>query len=351
MVHLVRPVLRAPFLPPHAIWPLLNFVSPPPTQDIITNIKAMTPAVLGDWPAWLRCTPTEAVVRALTILSTSEVTAPQKHTLRLVGLIPLGCAMVPAARLFEHLPVSLAPFAFPVPKAYTAEGVFKFLRDVGVRSSPTADDLARVLADIAGPVTPGELLGVVRIMDMLADGKVGAVPRGLPVPTRDARMVPAGECFLDDAPHIARRLGSNVPVASSSVAVAVCVKFGVRRLSSAITERLVSKDTPAGDAVFVFTDELCCVLMTLVRSVDPAVAERCAALAGVSCYTVARLTTRFYLDDAPVTPVEDTNFYFDRGRKRLLLAASLADGGEDGLSALLSVAVNQVHCLRWLFDS
>jgi hypothetical protein len=268
LVFTVMPLLDEDIAPPQIYFSSLGILTGPALEVVLKHLRMITSTEVLDRWNHPNITPKKTFGAIFQYLHDHwRALSPNvKAALRTSPLVPVGHYLVTPNRLFFRLAEDLSPFMHEVPRYYGANE--QFLKNVGVKESPTPIDYAHFLKDLArecaeSPLNPNELRAVIAIVQSLSGQDVGleSFEKALHLPDEDSILQPVSVCLINDDSWLRGRAGSGVARAGyffvhPLVGTSVSAALHVPAVSEVIREHLhgeveVAEEVPEAAAAKV----------------------------------------------------------------------------------------------------
>ncbi|EQC38856.1 hypothetical protein SDRG_03814 [Saprolegnia diclina VS20] len=256
VVFFSKPIALAYAVPPRVLWRRLDVVSPPPATDVLLTLERVTSnaTVLDDWSHATSVLELFQKLFAYCDAHWDTLGHAMQSRLCELPLLPIGTRFVKASRVYVRLQENLAPFLFEVPRAFGAyDHLFQRL---GTKESPSANDYAQLLAELATEcmvLNLNELRAVVKMVTLVAETEL-TLSHPLMLPTTTHELVPLQLCVANDATARRLTLRMHMQLASIHVVHGMVTDAVVRALHVPSLSDLVVEELCPGEALVPTVD-------------------------------------------------------------------------------------------------
>eukprot|EP01032_Pedospumella_encystans_P024388 gene24388-27584_t len=169
----VMPIIDEDITPPQFYFSALGITGTPGVEIVLRHIRNLTSNgdSLDRWNAPYTITGTFNAIFQFLSDQWKTLSPKVKESLSGINLVPVGHLLIKPTRLFFRLAEDLSPFMHEIPRLYGAHE--QFLKQIGIKESPTVTDYVRFLSDLASEcgdcyLNPNELRAVVAILQVIA---------------------------------------------------------------------------------------------------------------------------------------------------------------------------------------
>jgi hypothetical protein len=280
----VLPIIDEDIVPPQYFYSSLGITNSPPAEVVLRHVRNLTSQgeSLDRWNAPYEIAKTFSAIFQYLQDNWKSLSPNVKTSLSNINLIPVGNMLIKPTRLFFRLAEDLSPFMHEIPRLYGAHEAF--LKQIGIKETPSVQDYVRFLGDLASEcgecfLNPNELRAVVAILQVIAvqcgesaeaadahtatsaaadsEGKMTAleVKRVAPstdisrlcVPDERSVMRPVAQCLLNDNEWFRGNRGvqqqlqqAGLYLLHPSISVQTAALLGMERLTGVVSEELVA---------------------------------------------------------------------------------------------------------------
>lgn len=169
----VMPIIDEDITPPQYYSSALGITGSPSAEVVLRHVRNLTShgESLDRWNAPYTITATFNAIFQYLSDNWKSLSPNVRASLSGVNLVPVGHMLIKPTRLFFRLAEDLSPFMHEIPRLYGAHE--QFLKQIGIKESPTVADYVRFLSDLAYEcgdcsMNPNELRAVVAILQVIA---------------------------------------------------------------------------------------------------------------------------------------------------------------------------------------